>query len=158
MVDEIRRMMQNVGQVAQLGRSFSWSTIQGRGGVGRNLEVAVTVRTGRTRIIVQENLSNLIGGIWGGIGGGMGGGGMGPMMAFIIEGLNMRGPGIAMLVPMWLFLTYSTARTSYHYATKSREKSLEELVDRLAALAQELMAEQGLLPRPEPRRLISPSV
>ena len=42
MVDEIRRVMGNVGQVSQLGRSFSWSTVRG-GGEGRGVEVAVVV-------------------------------------------------------------------------------------------------------------------
>lgn len=70
MVEEIRRGLGIVGQVSQLGRSFPWTGSRGN----REMEAAVSVREGRTRITVQENLRNLIGGIFGGIGGGMGGG------------------------------------------------------------------------------------
>src|SRR5207302_10732136 len=76
MVDEIRRALNNVGQVSQFGRSFSWVATR-RGASQRDLEVAVSVRGGHTRIAIRENLASLIGGIYGGIGGGMGGGGIG---------------------------------------------------------------------------------
>src|SRR3989441_3516850 len=48
LVEEIRRVVGQLGQVNQLGRSFSWTLARGQG--QRNLEVAVTIRGGRTRI------------------------------------------------------------------------------------------------------------
>src|SRR5947199_70450 len=72
LVDEIRRVMNNVGQVSQFGRSFSWVAAR-RGASQRDLEVAVSVRGGQTRITVRENLASLMGAVFGGIGGGMGG-------------------------------------------------------------------------------------
>jgi hypothetical protein len=63
-VEEIRRVLGHVGVVSQFGRSFSWTTTRSAG-MRRDLEVAVTVRSGHTRIIVQENLANLIGGVFG---------------------------------------------------------------------------------------------
>src|SRR5207245_4665237 len=74
LVDEIRRVMNNVGQVSQFGRSFSWVAAR-RGASQRDLEVAVSVRGGQTRITIRENLASLMGAVFGGIGGGMGGGG-----------------------------------------------------------------------------------
>jgi len=41
MVDEIRRALNNVGQVSQFGRSFSWVAAR-RGASQRDLEVAVS--------------------------------------------------------------------------------------------------------------------
>jgi hypothetical protein len=154
MVDEIRRVVGNVGQVAQLGRSFTWNAA---GAYGRMLEVVVSVRAGRTRIIIQESLKNLIGGIYGGIGGGMGGGGLGPMIGLMIDGLNLGGAAVAVVAPAWLLITYATARTSYYYATRRRGRQLATLADRLEAAARELVAADsgalgnparpGLLPR-----------
>jgi hypothetical protein len=137
LVDEIRRVLGNVGQVSQLGRSFTWTAAAGSG--GRSLEVVVTVRAGRTRIAIQENLKNLIGGIFGGIGGGMGGGGMGPILGVMIDGLGMGAVAAAIVVPGWLLLTFATARTSYYYATRRRARQLTELMDRLEVVARELV-------------------
>ena len=146
MVDDIRRYMKEVGQVSQLGRSFSWVLNKGQSGL-RNVEVVVSIRPGKTRILVQENFNNLLGAVYGGVGGGVGGGGLGPMMGIMFGGLGMPGIAAAFIVPAWLVLTGLTARTSYHYAVKRRQKSLRELADRLANLAQDLIGEQ-------PKRLI----
>jgi hypothetical protein len=112
----------------------------------RNVEIVVSVRPGKTRILVQENLNNLIGAIYGGIGGGMGGGGLGPIMGVTFGALGMPGVFAAFVVPAWLTIVIATARTSYHYAVKRREKKLSEVADRLARLAEELIAQ-------EPKRL-----
>lgn len=147
MVDEIRRLMKEVGQVSQLGRSFTWMLNKGSSGT-RNIEIVVSVRPGKTRILVQENLNNLIGAVFGGIGGGMGGGGMGPIMGVMFGALGLPGIAATVIVPAWLSIVYLTARTSYYYAVNRRDKALREVADRLAALATELIDE-------EPRRLMS---
>lgn len=135
LVSEIRHVLQNVGQVSQLGRSFSWSAH--RGSTKTDVEISVVVHGGRTRILIQENLANLIGGIYGGIGGGVGGGGFGP----IIGGLaSITGAAalIPVLLPLWAGLTYGLTRTVYAKAAGKRRQTIEELGDRLAALATEL--------------------
>jgi predicted Ser/Thr protein kinase len=145
LVDEIRTAIGEVGQVSQLGHSFTWVLNKGQNGI-RNIEVAVTVRAGRTRITVQENLGNLIGVIFGGVGGGMGGGGTAPIVALATEGLHMPG-ALGFFVPAWLILVYGIARSSYYYAVKRRATALETLVERLADLARDLIGPQKLLPR-----------
>jgi serine/threonine protein kinase len=147
LVDEIRRVLGNVGQVSQLGRSFTWTAAGGSG--GRMLEVVVAVRGGRTRIVIQEHLKNLIGGIFGGIGGGMGGGGMGPILGVMIDGLNMAGAAVAVAVPAWLLFTFATARTSYYYASRRRVRQLEKLIQRLDTVARELVGTPPALEGPE---------
>jgi len=155
MVDEIRRVLHNVGQVSQLGRSFAWTVMRG-GGSTRSVEVVVTVRGGYTRITVQEPLGNLLGGIFGGIGGGMGGAGLGPVLGITIDGLGMGGGVAAVLVPLWLMLTFATARTSYYYATRRRSRALENLADRLEALARELAVPAGRFPSDPTRDALPP--
>ena len=144
MVEEIRRILQNVGQVNQLGRSFSWVTAR-HASSRRDLEVAVSVRGGRTRITIQENLAPVIGGVFGGIGGGMGGGGMGPIMGILGGALHL-GPAVALIVPLWLGATYFTARTVYRNITTKRVRELETLADRLAEFTQDLAPEPRALP------------
>jgi hypothetical protein len=145
MVEEIRRILQNVGQVNQLGRSFSWVTAR-HASTRRDLEVAVSVRGGRTRITIQENLAPVIGGVFGGIGGGMGGGGMGPIMGILGGALHL-GPAVALVVPFWLGATYITARTVYRNITTKRVRELENLGDRLAEFAQDIVPDPRALPR-----------
>jgi hypothetical protein len=144
MVDEIRRVLTNVGQVSQFGRSFTWVATR-RGASQRDLEVAVSVRGGQTRITIHENLAALIGAMYGGIGGGMGGGGIGPMIG-IVMGLHLPA-ALPLIVPLWLATTYATARTAYHFSTKRRTRELERLADRLASLARELIPPQRPLVR-----------
>lgn len=139
-VDEIRQILQDAGQVTQFGRSFTWSAARpgSNSGVRRSLEITVSIRSGRTRITVQESLANLIGGVYGGIGGGMGGGGMGPMLGIAAGALHL-GPLTVLLVPVWLGITYATARYVYRRSTGKKASELEDLANRLAALIEELV-------------------
>jgi len=138
LVDEIRRVLRNVGQVSQLGRSFAWTMMRGSG-TTRSVEVVVTVRGGTTRITVQEPLGNLVGGIFGGIGGGMGGGGLGPILGGLIDGVGMAPLVAVAVIPLWLLTTFATARTAYFYAARRRSRALEALADTLAELTRELV-------------------
>ena len=136
MVDETRRILQNVGQVSQLGRSFSWTASPGAS--QRKLEIVVSVRAGRTRITIQENFGPLIGAIFGGIGGGMGGGGIWPVIGIVLAAFHLPPSAIGAIVPLWLATTYATARTIYHRSSGKRVRELQDVADRLAALAREL--------------------
>lgn len=139
-VDEIRQVLQDAGQVSQFGRSFTWAAVRAgsNSGVRRNLEITVSIRGGRTRITVQENLANVIGGVFGGIGGGMGGGGMGPILGILGGALHL-GPITVVFVPIWLGITYATARYVYRRMTGKRAAELDNLANRLAALTQQLV-------------------
>src|SRR3989475_193192 len=115
-VEEIRRVLRNAGQVSQFGRSFSWIAARGPA-IRRDLEVAVSVRRGQTRITIQENMNQLIGAVFGGIGGGMGGGGMGPIIGVGVGALHLVGAAVVTVIPVWLGITYITARTVYRRAS-----------------------------------------
>jgi len=137
-VEEIRRVMRNPGTVSQFGRSFSWMIARGPA-IRRDLEVAMSVRRGQTRITVQESLNQLVGQVFGGIGGGMGGGGIGPIIGVGVGALHLVGPALVVIIPAWLGLTYLTARTVYGRISKRRARQLENLANRLGALASDLV-------------------
>jgi serine/threonine protein kinase len=138
MVDEIRRVLKNPGQVSQLGRSFSWVASRGSSS-RRDLEVAVSARGGRTRITLHENLGPLLGACFGGICGGMGGGGMGPILGIVGGAMHLGGAALSALIPVWLATSFATARAVFHRSSGRRARELEHLADRLAALASELI-------------------
>jgi len=143
-VDEIRRRTGNVGTTGTLGRTLTWSTAHSGADARRDLEIMVSVRRGRTRITIQENLRRLIGIVFGPIGGGMGGGGFGVIFSALMAAhLPILVP---VVIPAWLLATYATARTVYRETAKRRSRELETLADSLAALTRELVAERPLLP------------
>lgn len=137
-VDEIRRIMRHVGQVSQLGRSFSWVMTR-TGGRTREVEVSVSVRGGVTRISVRENLAPSIGATFGGIGGGLGGGMMGPIIGITVGGLGLAPIAIAAIIPVWLGTVYGIARTVYARNARGKEAEFALLTDRLEELVRELI-------------------
>lgn len=148
MVDEIRRVLKDLGQVSQLGQSFAWTA--GRAGAApRNLEVSVSVRGGRTRIAVQEHLGMLIAQIYGGLGGGLGGGGVGPFIAAVMA-LHLPGSALGLLLPGWFVAVFTGARLLYRRQSWRRCRELELLADRLTALAAELIPRRRLGPVASP--------
>ena len=150
LVEEIRRVIGQLGLVSQLGRSFSWSTSRGVSS-RRDMEVAVSVRGGRTRIAVQESLGQLAGVVFGALGGAVGGGGMGPIIGIFAGNLHMGGSVIGVIVPLWLAATFLTARIVYGRTSRKRERELEQLADRLASIVRDVVAEQRpALRRPAP--------
>jgi hypothetical protein len=143
LVEEIRWVLHQVGQVSQLGRSFSFV---GTRRSGSKIEVAISVRAGHTRITASEDLGPLIGGWFGGLGGGMGGGGLGPIMGIL--GPSLGPLSVAIAVPLWLLATFATARSAYYYSVRRRRRQIEELMDRIAALAQGLVSQRPVLNAP----------
>jgi tRNA A-37 threonylcarbamoyl transferase component Bud32 len=144
-VEEIRQVLGTSGQVSQLGRSFAWS--MGKNPSNRNLEVTVSVRAGRTRILIHENLTPLIGMVYGPIGGGMGGAGMG-VLSGVVAGTLGNPALIAVVAPLWLLITYGTGRAIYSTVSRRRQRALADLADRLAAVAEEEILANRALPGP----------
>ena len=145
LVEEIRSAMQELGQIHTLGRSFTWVLNKGQQST-QNVEIAVSVRTGRTRIMLHENFNNLIATVFAGGGVGFSAVGLGPIIGGLIKGLAMPGAAAAVLIPMWIALVYSGTRTTFAEIVKRREAKLRALADRLAFVTEELVAEK-LAPR-----------
>ncbi|HEY2805836.1 MAG TPA: serine/threonine-protein kinase [Gemmatimonadales bacterium] len=147
LVDEVRAVTGHSGMVGTLGKSVNWTAArrEAGSGMGRDLQLSISMRGGMTRIGIRENMGPLAGAIFGGMGGGLGGGGMGPIMGIFAGGLHA--PLLAAIIaPLWVVSVLSGARTLFHYKSNGRKKELEALIDRLAAMAQGLVAEGGALP------------
>ncbi|MEO8030851.1 MAG: serine/threonine-protein kinase [Gemmatimonadota bacterium] len=153
MVDEIRRILQQVGQVSQLGRTFSW-TMTHTIGERRGFEVALSVRAGKTRIMVRENLRGLIASNFGAICGVMGGPGAAAVVGISIGALGLPPLALLAIIPTWWASAFGIARTVYARAFRKREQEFTYLADRLAALAQELVVVQPAINPPPARRLL----
>lgn len=143
-VDEIRMAAGNAGSVNQLGRSFTWHIGPGTS-VRRDLEVSVTVRSGVTRIMVQESLNQLIGAVYGPSATAMGGAGFG-VIGGILAGTMHNPLLVAVVAPVWALLTYGTGRTIYGRLSRKRARDLERLADRVAEVIRELAAPPRRLP------------
>ena len=146
-VEEIRNALGSAGQVSQLGRSFTWT--MGKTASNRSLEVSVSVRAGRTRITISENLTLLVGMVYGPIGGGMGGGGMG-ILSGILAGVLQAPVVMIAAIPAWLAITYATGRAVYSGTSHRRRRELSELADRLAAATEDEINEVRQLPGGSP--------
>jgi len=71
----------------------------------------------------------------------------------LVGALHVPPAAMGIIIPGWLLTTFLTARTTYRLTSKRRVAELEQLADRLAALAQELILEPGPLGPPPPPRL-----
>jgi serine/threonine protein kinase len=147
LVEEIRRELQHVGQVSQLGWSFSW-TMTRSGNIRRDVEVAVTVRGGQTRIIVRESLGPLVGLVFGAIGGGLGGGMTGPILSIGIGALGLPPSMAGAIIPIWLMTAYGIARRVYRTQFTKREELFNGLADHLAQMTEQLIPRRPQLWNP----------
>lgn len=68
----------------------------------------------------------------------MGGGGMGPMLGVAAGALHLGALSV-LIVPVWLGITYATARYVYRRSTSRKAAELEQLADRLASLVADLV-------------------
>lgn len=132
LVEEIRVTLRDVGNVSTLGRSLTWSTARfGQGPSARDIHITVTPRAGKTRILVDERLSQLAGGVFGGIVGGGGGGGSGALIGVLAGALHapiVAAGGVIMAVGG----SYLIARTLFRRTVSKRRQEIDELLDRLA--------------------------
>jgi eukaryotic-like serine/threonine-protein kinase len=134
LADILRRNTDEAGQLASVGRSFTWQTHQRK----RNLQASVLARGGKTTIRVSETLRQTAGALFGGIMGGFGGGssgiwmGIGASMHNVALGLWMWGGSIA--------ASYLAARGLFSHQSRKRDAQIRTLAEQLAAQARESIA------------------
>jgi Flp pilus assembly protein TadB len=63
---------------------------------------------------------------------------MGPIIGVGVGALHLVGAAVVIVVPVWLGITYLTARTVYRRSSMKRLREAEELANRLEALVREL--------------------
>lgn len=126
-LDIIRREVGEVGQIGSVGRTFTWSVSN----QSRKLQITVMPRGGRTTVRIDEQLSQIAGGIFGGVMGG-GGGGAGSIFLGLIAG-KAHEPllGVAAWLG-WIGAMYGTARFTLSRVAKSRREKLRELARQIA--------------------------
>ena len=127
LLDIIRRDIGEVGQIGSVGRTFSWSVSN----QNRKLQISVMPRAGKTTVRIDENLSQITGGIFGGMMGGIGGGLGGAVMGSLAGGLHNPIAGLAGWVAV-LASAYLGARYTLHRVSKGRTEKLHEVANQLA--------------------------
>lgn len=129
LVEEIRGTLNDVGTVNTLGRSFAWRSAN----VQRLVSVTITPRGGRTRIRVEERLTNLAGGLFGGLGGGLGMTGIAVSLGVGIGAFDLVGAAF-LAAAGCLYGSWALARVIYRGMAGSRARRLTDMADRLADL------------------------
>jgi serine/threonine-protein kinase len=143
-LDIIRREIGEVGQIGSVGRTFSWSVSN----QSRKLQISVMPRGGKTTVRIDEQMSQVAGGVFGGIMGG-GGGGLGGAVMGIIAG-NTHRPLIGLAAWMSVVATaFATARFTLRRVATTRREKLREIANQLAAQ----IADSAAMSEPsDPRR------
>jgi serine/threonine-protein kinase len=131
LVDLVRHQTGEAGQIASVGRSFSWQTQQSK----RALSVSVLARGGKTTIRVSESMKGLAVGLFGPLMCGLGGGSLG---AWIGAAAKVHDP--ILFFVGWggtLLLAYITARGFFARGTRKKDKQIQEIAEAVANLARE---------------------
>jgi tRNA A-37 threonylcarbamoyl transferase component Bud32 len=151
LVDEIHACLDIVGHVSTLGSSLTWSPAV-PGSEGRKIVVTITPKAGQTRIHIEERLElsgwKMFAPGWGAAGGGL--------LGLALLSLGAARTGAAVVLMLLLFAVGGailTARGITKTTADWRRPDLQKLLDRLAALAEEVAEPargpdggQGLLP------------
>ena len=137
LVDEINRTLGLPGTATPLARSFTWVATRTNLGGGRDIQVSIGARAGRTRISVGENLQADERGLFAGFTVGAG-------VLVAAAGSGVLGAvGVPQLIPVvapaWIGGVFALARRLYRRTFRLRSRELERLADRLAGLAQQLV-------------------
>jgi hypothetical protein len=131
MVDEVQASLGMVGRVAPLGGAVTWTNTRQGGSTDRMVQVTITPQGGGTSIRVEEQLGPLSGRMTGTISGGIGG-----LLLGFSFGLGFGTPdaGTFFALVFGAMGSYFGSRSIYMHARMQRERQLETLADRLAAL------------------------
>lgn len=133
LIDLIRGITREPGRAELLKSSMTWSAGTNPRATGPFTVVTVSVRDGKTSLLVTDSLGQLAGGLYGGLGGGLGGGAiMVPVIAFL---------SMPVLIPVaittWLGAVFLGTRAIFKRAARRRAESLERL---FTALVTEISA------------------
>ena len=131
LVDTIREFAGEAGQLAAVGRSFSWQSTPVKG----NLHVSVLPRAGKTTIRVSENMRPLATAFFGLFG-----------LSTVVTAPIWLGIGLGAVhsgvfaIAMWTAtatVSYGTARGLFGRSSRKREEALREFAETLALQVRE---------------------
>jgi hypothetical protein len=129
LLPEIQHVLGDVGTASMLGSTFTWTSANMHGGAPT--QVTVSRRDGEVEIRATSRLGQLAGGLLGGIGGGVGGG-FAPGGAMAIYHVTQSAPLAAAGVLGVVTGAWLLARTIFGLISRSKERKLHKLVDRIA--------------------------
>lgn len=141
LIDLIRGITREAGRAESLKSSITWSAGTNPRATGPFTVVTVSVRDGKTSLLVTDSLGQLAGGLYGGLGGGLGGG---AIMVPIIAFLSMPAM-IPIAVGTWLGGVFLGTRAIFKRAARRRAEALEKL---FSALVIEISQRISKLPPP----------
>ncbi|HEX7942218.1 MAG TPA: hypothetical protein VF488_10460, partial [Gemmatimonadaceae bacterium] len=129
MVLEMQRLIGGTSTASTIGRTLQFSLTGGnhQHASGRDVQVTITPRNGRTTIRIEERLGPLAGGLFGGLLGGMGGGLTVPV-AVIGAALTHSAILATGLGGVVISGSYLLARTIYGRIVRGRGEKLHELM------------------------------
>jgi predicted Ser/Thr protein kinase len=135
LVEEIGRTLGLAGTASPLGRTVTWTSTGGLG-AGRDVQVLLGARAGRTRISVGENLQSNVVALFAGL---TSGGFVGAAVGSGVLGAVGVPLVIPLFAPAWIGGVLALARRLYRRTYRSKSRELERLSDRLAVLAAQLV-------------------
>ena len=146
LIDLIRGITREPGRAELLKSSITWSAGTNPKATGPFTVVTVSVRDGRTSLLVTDSLGQLAGGLYGGLGGGLGGG---AIMVPIIAFLSMPAL-IPVAVGTWLGGVFLGTRAIFKRAARRRQDALEHLFTALVEEISRRLAKATEKPQGEP--------
>ena len=131
LIEPIRSTLRDAGRTEILKSSMTWSASAGPKSTGPFLVVTISIREGKTRLVVSDKLGQLAGAIFGGVGGGAGGG-------TIIQPI-MAGAAVApVLVPVamiaWLGGAWMGCRSLFKWRARKRAAGVQRMFDLLVEI------------------------
>lgn len=141
-VPDIQQAAGAHGQASALGSTFTWQSSTPGG--ERSLQVTVTSGNGRTRIRIEERLTNLAGQLFGGMVGG-GGGGIGLGIGLGVGIGALQSAAFAIFWPAGVIGgAYLLARSIYTSTARKRRRVLRDLLDRLTERIEDAVPKPSL--------------
>ncbi len=131
-VDEVQATLSTEGVVNTSGGSLTWRTEKPVPGQSRAVQVRVTSRAGRTRVHVQERIGLLATALFPPFGG-VGIGGL--AVALSVGGPELGWLAASLLGGGWVGAMHALARRIYRGVARNKRAELQELSDRVAAIA-----------------------
>ncbi len=128
-------------QPSLLGRTLTWRAESPN--KARTVQVIVTSRDGETHVRIEDNLSQLAGGLFGGI---VAGGGLGVGLGVGLPiGIELLGSALfSVAAPLgFVALTYVGTREIYRAVVRSRRRLSSKLLDGIVEEVEACMSEQA---------------
>jgi hypothetical protein len=145
-VELIQQLTGAAGQPSLVGRTLTWRF--DTPSKMRTLHILVSSRDGETRIRIVERLHQLAGSLFGGI---MGGGGMGVGLGVGLGvGIDVLGSVLfSVAFPVGVIgLSYAVARSIFAARSRSRQRALARILDRLTRAVGEMAGPDSVAPPP----------